>query len=341
MKGVLKVLLTIILFAIGSWVVIHISALFGVFIAFAYPIWQFILPGKIPCLFCTIREEGEMCPACDRVVSEATGKDPDSLKSIAYNSVAILLLSLISIGIVYGEQRLLKLAGFPPTPKTVSFIIPSKNQYKLGEIFPMKVHITGIQTPINAVQADIGFNPDILEVASISTIESFANVFIQKEIDNENGFARLTGGLPNPGYFSDHGDFGTVYFKGIQPGVSKVEFLPTSLVLANDGKGTNVIKEYASTSFLILPDEIETDIREQQEVLIGADVLGEQTESTQMIFYEEPVVLGIKEDFDKSVPQELREIPCPKLGFCVIEFIDKTIISFWESVLGIVFNPNK
>ncbi|MFC1700513.1 hypothetical protein ACFLZ4_02635, partial [Patescibacteria group bacterium] len=164
---------------------------------------------------------------------------------------------------------------------------------------------------------------------------------IQKEIDNENGFARLTGGLPNPGYFSDHGDFGTVYFKGIQPGVSKVEFLPTSLVLANDGKGTNVIKEYASTSFLILPDEIETDIREQQEVLIGADVLGEQTESTQMIFYEEPVVLGIKEDFDKSVPQELREIPCPKLGFCVIEFIDKTIISFWESVLGIVFNPNK
>ena len=73
----------------------------------------------------------------------------------------------------------------------------------------------------------------------------------------------------------------------------------------------------------------------------GADVLGEQTDDTQMIFYEEPEVLGIKEDFDESVPEELRRKPCPKLFFCALEFVSKTIINFWSTVLGIVFNPQK
>ena len=90
--------------------------------------------------------------------------------------------------------------------------------------------------PINAIQADLGFNPEKVEVVDISTQNSFANIFIQKEINNETGYARLTGGLPNPGFFSDRGIFGTVFFRGKQPGVVKIDFLPSSMVLANDGR---------------------------------------------------------------------------------------------------------
>ncbi|MBU1133142.1 cohesin domain-containing protein [Patescibacteria group bacterium] len=335
---IFKFIINLVLFVVGSWVVVHISALFGVFIAFAYPIWQFILPGQLPCLFCTIKEDGEYCTVCKRVVNRAEGIDPDTLKSIILNSLLILVFSLFSIGLVLAEQKILSYLGYPPTPKTVTFIIPNKNQYPLGKIFPMKIEIAGIKTPINAVQADVGFNPEILEVVNVSTVGSFANIFIQKEIDNDNGYIRLTGGLPNPGYFSERGDFGTVYFKGITPGVSEVRFLETSMVLANDGRGTNVVKEFAFASYLILPDEITEDEKQQQEVLLGAQVLGEQTDATKMVFYEESDVLGVQEEFDNSVPEESKET-CPQLILCFIEFINNLIINFWKSILGILFNP--
>lgn len=91
----------------------------------------------------------------------------------------------------------------------------------------MKIDITSIKVPINAVQADIGFEPHKLEVVDVSTEDSFANIFIQKEINNEVGYVRLTGGLPNPGFFADRGVFGTVFFKGISPGIVRIEFLPS------------------------------------------------------------------------------------------------------------------
>lgn len=340
MTKIFKFIIKLILFIIGSWVIVHLSALFGIFVAFAYPIWQFVLPKQLPCLFCILREDGEYCPVCKRTVNRQDGLDPDTLRSVVINSLFILIFSLLSIGLVLGEQRVLQYLGFPPTPKTVSFIIPTKHQYSLGKIFPMKIEISGIKTPINAIQADIGFDPEILEVVNVSTVGSFANIFIQKEIDNQNGYVRLTGGLPNPGYFAEHGDFGTVYFKGITPGVSEVNFLGTSMVLANDGRGTNVVKDFASTSYLILPDEITEDEKQQQEVLLGVRVLGEQTDGTKMVFYEESEILGIQESLDNSVSEDTRK-PWTETLLCIWEFTNRVTINFWKGILGFFFNPNK
>lgn len=194
----------------------------------------------------------------------------------------------------------------------------------------MTIEIVGIKTPINAVQTDLGFDPEKLEVVEISTEDSFANIFIQKEISNETGYARLTGGLPNPGFFADKGTFGTVFFKGKNPGVVKVEFLPSSMVLANDGRGTNVIKELASASYLILPEEVSEEERKQQEVLIKPVVLGERTEETQMKFYEEEKVLGAR------VGQEIEKEKKLHLGKEVLnswERFDRFTLSLWSKLV--------
>jgi len=309
----LTIVFKIVAFVLASWLLVHLLAVFGVFLAVAYPLWWLWGPGRIPCLWCLIRKNKEECVFSHSVKTGGL----------------ILVFTLISIGLVFLEGKVLFAFGFPPTPKTVTFVIPPKGEHRLGEIFPMKIEIAGIKTPINAIQTDISFRPDMLEVVDVSTKDSFANIFVQKEVNNEIGYARLTGGLPNPGYFADHGIFGEVYFKGKSPGIAKVEFLPSSMVLANDGKGTNVVKELASASYLILPEKITPEEEEQQEVLIQPVVLGTETEETQMKFYEEEKVLGTQ------VGQEIEKEKKFNLGKIFLDFLEKAdsaILSFWGKI---------
>jgi len=316
----------IIVFLFLSWILVHFFAAFGVFVAFAYPIWGLFAPQRLSCLSCQFIKEGQSCPLCGKTKVAGEPPSPKSFRSIILNGLLILVLSFLSLGLVILEGRLLFSLGFPPTAKTVSFLIPSRGQYRLEEIFPMKIEIAGIKTPVNAVQADIGFDPQRLEVVEISTEDSFADIFIQKEINNEVGYARLTGGLPNPGFFSSHGVFGTIFFKGINPGITKVEFLPSSLVLVNDGRGTNVLKDLVKASYLILSERISQGEETQQEALMEPIVLGEKIEQTQMKFYEEGQVLGISSG-DKALKQK----GISSLLFGFLEKVDRLILESWTS----------
>lgn len=320
--SVFSLVIKIIFFALCSWFLIHILAVFGIFFVVAYPIWWWFGLKRVPCFWCLVKKNKEEC----------------TFSHTLKTSGLILIFTLVSLVLVFAESKILFKMGFPPTPKTVSFIIPSKGQYRLGEIFPMKIDIAGIKTPINAVQADLGFDPGKLEVVEISTQDSFANIFIQKEINNEVGYARLTGGLPNPGYSSDHGIFGTVYFKGKNPGITKVEFLPSSKVLANDGRGTDVVKELTSASYLILPEKLTPEEEKQQEVLLQPVVLGEEVkrgfeEQTQMIFYEENEVLGL--NFDGEATVKKGKFNLVEVFLKLLESFDRVILSLWSKVFSL------
>jgi hypothetical protein len=196
----------------------------------------------------------------------------------------LFLLSLIAVMVFVAVASLILIYSLSEQ-QTASFTIPSKGQYKLGEIFSMNIKVDNINNPINVVQADLKFDPSMLEVVSISTKDSFANIFVQKESNNEEGYVRLTGGLPNPGWHGKHGLFGKIYFKTKQPGLVTITYLPTSLVLANDGKGTNILKSLPSVSYLILPDKLSIEEERMQRGLISKeDVLGANTQKNQLDF---------------------------------------------------------
>ena len=114
----------IISFIISSWVLIHLLAIFGVFLALALPLWYILFPQKVPCFLCRVKK----------------------LRSCRFthcflSSFLILIFTFVCLGLVYLESQVLFKMGFPPTPKTVSFLIPPKGQYRLGEVFPMKIEI--------------------------------------------------------------------------------------------------------------------------------------------------------------------------------------------------------
>jgi hypothetical protein len=325
-------LFKIIAYLISSWILVHLLSVFGAFLAVAYPLWWLFSPDSTICFMCRSGKEGKKCPFCqETIVKNQTF--PKRPLSAVLNGILILSFSLFSIGIVYGESKLLYKLGFPPTPKTVSFIIPTKGQYKLGEVFPMNIEITGIKAPINAVQADLGFDNQRVELMDISTEGSFANIFVQKDINNEAGYARLTGGLANPGFLGEKGLFGTAFFKAKIPGVVKIEFLPTSLVLANDGRGGNVLNQLSSVSYLILPEKVtDEEARSQTMIFNETKVLGKKSEETQMIFYDQKPVLGLETDINSSFKVEKQGFGDILLN--VLGYIDSFILTFWTKLFN-------
>ncbi len=143
----------------------------------------------------------------------------------------------------------------------------------------------------------------------------------------------MTGELPNPGFFSDSGIFGTVYFKSKSPGLVKIACLPTSMVLINDGRGTNVLKDFAAVSYLILPDKIpENEQKKQKSISFNSNILGESSGSTQMNFYEEKNVLGAatKNYIEKGARPNLLEVPLNSFGE-----IDRFILEKWQKALNV------
>lgn len=317
----IKQLLIFCLLLITSWIMIHLIAVFGIFLVFAIPLLQLIFYPNIYCFWCRIRST------------------PHSFWHSLIDSLIVLVITLISLGLVYFEARLLTSLNLPFTQKTVQFVIPDKNEYKLGEIFPVKIDIKGVKVPINIVRADLQFDPNLTEVIDIATDASFASIFIQKDINNDLGYARLTGGIPNPGFQDDAGTFGIVYMRGKRPGPIEVNFLPSSLVLANDGKGTNVLVDLPKATYFVSNVEISPEQKQVQDKLkINSNVLGENSETQAKLFFSGyrdptpplPAVLGANSSDDApSHSTPTRTTPLLTL----LANLDNLIISWWTKVI--------
>lgn len=313
-----------------SWILIHLLTLFGVFLAIAYPIWWIIAPKQTICIFCRSRKEGQTCPSCHQLVHKAEGFAPKTFLSAVYNGLILLFFSILSIAIVFVEGQLLFRFGFPVPTKTLSFSIATQQTHQIGDVFPLQVKINGIKDAINAVRVDFSYNPDLLQVTDISTKDSFANIFIEKQIDNKAGIASLAGGLSNPGYSGTNGTFATVYLRGVKQGVATVNFLPSSSVLANNGHGDNLLNSFGNTSYLIVAKPENTAQKNKNGVSVESNVLGTSTKSTktQMIFYNDKQVLGANTSIaneTQSVPQDTVYAPLNKLGE-----LDKFILTVWK-----------
>lgn len=115
----------------------------------------------------------------------------------------------------------------------------------VGKHFVASVNLDTKGYQVNSVQSYIEFDPRVLEVVSNNTDSSFCKFYPENNFDNDKGIIKLSCGSPYPG------------FRGINT-IQKIEFLAKairstnitinnqSMVLANDGKGTNLLKEFDS-----------------------------------------------------------------------------------------------
>ncbi|EKD56999.1 MAG: hypothetical protein ACD_58C00030G0003 [uncultured bacterium] len=345
----IRIVLNVITFVIFAWLGIHLFALAGLFIAFGYPLIWLVSPSSVICFACQTCKQGEYCELCKKRVEKNQRPFPRNFRSVILNSIILLILALGSVGLIFLEIKALRSFGFPITPKTATILIPTEKQYLLGEIFPLNLEVAGIETPINAMQIDLAFDPQFLQVIEISKLNSFATIFIQEEINNTLGFVRLSGGLPNPGFEGPVGKFATVYFQTQKPGTVEVRFLSSSLILANDGRGTNVLKELNAIGYLILPEKIKNDDEISQFIPSTEKI---NTKETTNLKEESETGTGPKLDFSsktKVLGEQTTEIEqntvdnkIQNAGKTLVYFVgitDQFILEILNSVTR-VFEPN-
>ncbi len=117
----------------------------------------------------------------------------------------------------------------------------------VGKVFTVSVKLDTQGSWINAVQSYLEFDPRVLEVVTTSTAESFCKFYPENTYDNNKGVIRLSCGTPYPG-FRGQDTVETIQFLTKAIKTTDIKINNQSLVLANDGKGTNLLKDFDTIS---------------------------------------------------------------------------------------------
>lgn len=117
---------------------------------------------------------------------------------------------------------------------------PGSGVYNTGATFTARVVVNSGGQSINAAEGTLKFNPNELSVVSANRTGSIFNLWItEPAFSNSAGTVSFSGGLPS-GYTGSSGTVMNVTFRAKGSGPAKVTFSNGS-VLANDGRGTNVL----------------------------------------------------------------------------------------------------
>lgn len=135
------------------------------------------------------------------------------------------------------------------------FLSPSSETFKVGDTFSMELKINATGIPINSAQAVIHFSTDILEVLNISKDDSIFSLWPEEPVfSNSDGKISFAGGLPHPG-FQETGNIITINFKAKKQGLVRINF-GQGKILADDGKGTNVLVFLKEAKYFVQEREI-------------------------------------------------------------------------------------
>jgi len=135
------------------------------------------------------------------------------------------------------------------------YLSPASGTFYVGSTFNVSIFVNTGGKDINTVRVELKFNPQKLQVASPTAGKSFISVWIsQPTYSNVEGTTIFRGGVPSPGINTSSGLVSTVTFRVISPGSTSISIRDTSMVLLNDGKGTDILSSIGRGSYeLVLP----------------------------------------------------------------------------------------
>lgn len=127
-----------------------------------------------------------------------------------------------------------------PSPKTASLFITPVKERSDGLITIDLVLEPGGEE-VNAVETEIYFDSNQLEVTEIDKSKTFCQMFVEENLSTP-GKIKLSCLAPYPGT-KEISNVYTIVFKQKTIGETWLTLSPDSQVLANDGYGTNILKE--------------------------------------------------------------------------------------------------
>ena len=140
------------------------------------------------------------------------------------------------------------------------YLSPSSGNVSVGQTFSLVLRVNTGGTAINAAEGSVIFDPQKLDVVSLSKSGSIFTIWAtDPKFSNAEGTVEFAGGIPNPGYSGSNGLVLTITFK-TQAATSVSGSTEISLVsggiLANDGYGTNILSSLGKATYAISPSVI-------------------------------------------------------------------------------------
>lgn len=135
------------------------------------------------------------------------------------------------------------------TQAATLYFSPSSGTYEVGTSFTVSVYVSSADQAMNAASGVISFPSDKLAVESLSKSGSIFSLWVQEpSFSNNAGTVNFEGIVLNPGFTGASGKIVTVNFRVKAAGNAPLRFSSGS-VLANDGKGTNILTELGDANF--------------------------------------------------------------------------------------------
>lgn len=129
-------------------------------------------------------------------------------------------------------------------------VSPATGVYQANGTFSVNVFVNTDGQSVNAAEGTLSFNPNQLSVVAVNRSSSIFNLWVtEPTFSNSAGTISFSGGLPS-GYTGSRGTIMTVTFRTAGAGTARVQFSNGS-VLANDGRGTNVLTAMNGGNFTI------------------------------------------------------------------------------------------
>lgn len=155
---------------------------------------------------------------------------------------AILLTSFLSFDVKLAQAASASL-----------YLAPASGTHVINGKFNVAVKLNSGGVEVNAAEGTISYDTGLVEVVGVSKGGSiFPFWTAEPSFNNSSGVISFGGGMPPPAYNGSAGHICTVTFRTKKAGTASVRFT-SGAVLANDGKGTNVLASMGSGSYVISP----------------------------------------------------------------------------------------
>lgn len=172
---------------------------------------------------------------------------PHTSKSKILLFLGVLLVVLVMI--------LPKLLSNPPIhlgKGSATYYFVNSQDVTLDQTFTVELHAKINNLAANAVEAHLSFDPQMLSILNMDTSSSFCTMYADNSFDANKGLVDIACGTPSPGFEGDSTIL-KLTFRSLNWGSTKISMLKNNAdILANDGKGTNMLTNIPSTTINIV-----------------------------------------------------------------------------------------
>lgn len=116
--------------------------------------------------------------------------------------------------------------------------------------FDLKILVNPGGQAINTVGIILNFPVEKIKVKNINIADSFCDLFVENNFDNIDGQIKISCGKYYPG-INSQAEIATIKFDITKVGLTKFTFDESSVVLANDGFGTDVLESVNDKSIYL------------------------------------------------------------------------------------------